>query len=104
MIAVKGWSTNLNVGHLLQAEGPPALLRGCKSILRESGARGALDFFLLHALLDVAGVAGHVTLRGSPVLTEDLCIAFMLARDAVLLLQVRVTCMSSVLLLSALPG
>lgn len=85
---VKGWSTQLNVGHLLQAEGPPAILSGTRELLTHADSHRAVEFYLLHALLDVAGVQGHVTLEGSPVLTEDLCHAFLLARDAILLLQV----------------
>lgn len=60
------------------------MLLTTKTVLQQPNGLEAMEFFLAHALLDISGVQGHVTLEGSPVLTEDLCASFLLARDAVL--------------------
>lgn len=65
-IMLNGLGTKFNFGHLHQAEGPAAILSGLASVDSKS-----LDFFLIHAIFDTAGVVGHVSQDGSLSLTES---------------------------------
>ena len=64
-IMLNGLSTKFNFGHLHQAEGPAAILTNLANVDSKS-----LDFFLIHAIFDTAGVVGHISQDGSLSLTE----------------------------------
>lgn len=60
-----GLRTNFNFGQFLQAENLPENLEGLKQLDKET-----LDLFILHAVYDMAGAAGHIKNNGSLVMTE----------------------------------
>ncbi len=64
-IILNGLSAKFNFAHLHQAEGPAAILTGLGHIDEKS-----LNFFLIHAIFDTAGVVGHIKQNGSLSLTE----------------------------------
>ncbi|MCB0361513.1 MAG: DUF1152 domain-containing protein [Bdellovibrionales bacterium] len=64
-IMVRGLQASFNIGQFLQGENVPASLTGLKGLDKES-----LDFYLLHAIADIGGAAGHVTSNGSIVMSN----------------------------------
>jgi len=72
-VIMKGLEAKFNLGQFVQAENVAASLDGMKSLV---GDQESLDFFLVHALIDIAGVAGHKTQDGSMLLTEPLATSF----------------------------
>lgn len=64
-LILRGLEAEFNIGQFMQGENVPASLAGLKGLDRDS-----LDFYLLHALSDIAGAAGHVKPVGSVILTE----------------------------------
>lgn len=63
----KGLAAKFNLGQFVQAENVPFSLEGMRQLMSDPES---LDFFLVHALIDFAGVAGHKTQRGSLLLDE----------------------------------
>ncbi len=61
----KGLEAKFNIGQFIQGENVPASLEGLPGLDKES-----LDFYLLHALTDIAGAAGQGVQNGSAVMTE----------------------------------
>lgn len=59
-------STRLNYGQFLQAEAPAAALNGVPEDLDET----TRSMYVMHAMLDIAGVVGHVNPNGSLILTS----------------------------------
>ncbi len=76
-IMMRGLGAKFNVGQFLQAENVPASLTGLKPLDKEE-----LDFYLLHALVDIGGAAGHVTHKGSIVMTNPTYEGFKMALAA----------------------
>ena len=74
---IKGMSAQFNLGQFVQAENLPANLKGLRNL---SGQE--LDFHNLHTLYDVAGARGHVSSKGSLVLTEPAFQSFSMAFKA----------------------
>ncbi|MCB1178294.1 MAG: hypothetical protein KDK36_11985, partial [Leptospiraceae bacterium] len=70
-LILNGLSAEFNIGQFVQGENVPASLKGLKSIDKDS-----LDFFLLHALCDIAGAAGQFIQNGSIVMTEASYLGF----------------------------
>ena len=62
-----GMGTGFNLGQLLQGEGVPANLAGLAAVGQETR-----DFYLLHTLYDLGGVAGQSVQNGSLLLTESM--------------------------------
>jgi hypothetical protein len=62
---IRGLKPKFNIGQFIQAENLPASLSGLKGLDKES-----LDFYLLHAIADIGGAAGHVNWQGSVVMTN----------------------------------
>lgn len=71
-----GLNTLFNMGQFMQAENVPASLLPLASLTSEP-----LNFYLLHALFDIAGAAGHVKWNGSMVMNSETYRNFMLAID-----------------------
>ncbi len=68
---LSGLEMDFNMGQFVQAENIPASLGGLVGVQNE-----ILDFYLLHALCDIAGAAGHVSQSGSLVMTEPTFVGF----------------------------
>lgn len=64
-LILNGLEANFNIGQFMQGENVPASLAGLSGLDKES-----LDFYLLHALSDLSGAAGHVKSVGSVVMTD----------------------------------
>lgn len=62
---IRGLKPKFNIGQFIQGENLPASLSGLKGLDKES-----LDFYLLHAIADIGGAAGHVNWQGSIVMTN----------------------------------
>lgn len=73
-----GLQARFNIGQFIQGENVPASLAG----LRNSDQRG-LEFYLLHALYDIAGAAGQFVQNGSAVMTEPTYQGFKMAIDSI---------------------
>ncbi|MFH0873747.1 MAG: DUF1152 domain-containing protein [Candidatus Komeilibacteria bacterium] len=76
-LILNGLKTKFNIGQFIQGENVPASLEGLKGIDEES-----LKFYLLHALYDIAGAAGHSVQNGSMVMNEPTYENFRLAIDS----------------------
>ncbi|MEI8390560.1 MAG: hypothetical protein WCG23_11840 [bacterium] len=64
---VRSLEPQFNIGQFLQAENLPANLTGLKNLDPK-----AMDYYLTHAVYDIAGAAGHVNPDGSVVMTNPL--------------------------------
>ena len=64
-VMIRGLQARFNIGQFLQGENVPASLTGLRGLDKES-----LDFYLLHAIADIGGAAGHVTSNGSIVMSN----------------------------------
>lgn len=64
-LIIKGLEAKFNIGQFIQGENVPASLSGLNGLDQDS-----LDFYLLHAVFDIAGAAGHVNPSGAVVMTE----------------------------------
>jgi hypothetical protein len=73
-----GLQARFNIGQFIQGENVPASLEG----LHGTDKRG-LDFYLLHALYDIAGAAGQFVQNGSAVMTEPTYQGFKLANGSI---------------------
>ncbi len=65
-IMLKGLQANFKIAQLIQGENVPASLEGLQNLSQE-----ALQFYLLHALFDIAGAQGQFVQNGSAVMTEQ---------------------------------
>ncbi len=72
-IILRGLEAKFNLGQFVQAENVAASLEGMKSLVSDPQS---LDFYLVHTLIDIAGVAGHKTQDGSVVLNEPVARGF----------------------------
>jgi len=72
-IIMRGLEAKFNLGQFVQSENVAASLDGMKSLVND---QQSLDFYLIHALVDIAGVGGHKTQEGSLLLTEPLAQSF----------------------------
>lgn len=77
-VMLKGLRAKFNIGQFLQAENVPASLTGLKGLDQKS-----LDFYLLHALADIGGAAGHVNSNGSIVMTNPTYEGFKLGIQSI---------------------
>ncbi len=64
---IESLEPQFNIGQFLQAENLPANLSGLKTLNPK-----AMDYYLTHAVYDIAGAAGHVNPEGSIVMTNPL--------------------------------
>jgi hypothetical protein len=64
-LIINGLKAEFNIAQFIQGENVAASLGGLAGLDQKS-----LDFYLLHALGDIAGAAGHVKQNGSVVMTE----------------------------------
>ncbi len=64
---VESLEPRFNIGQFLQAENLPANLSKLKGLSPK-----AMDYYLTHALYDIAGVVGHINPEGSKVMTNPL--------------------------------
>ncbi len=64
-MVLKGLATQFNLAQFMQAENVPANLSKLKHVDEKT-----LHFYLMHTLYDIAGAQGHVTQKGSQVMTE----------------------------------
>lgn len=64
---IKSLEPQFNIGQFLQAENLPANLSGLKNLDSR-----AMDYYLVHAVYDIAGAAGHVNPKGSLVMANPL--------------------------------
>lgn len=71
---IKGLAAKFNIGQFIQGENVPASLLGLKGLDQAS-----LDFYLLHAVYDIAGAAGHVNPKGSVIMSEPTYQGFYLS-------------------------
>lgn len=77
-LILDGLKADFNIGQLIQGESVPASLNGLSGIGAES-----LDFYLLHALCDIGGAAGHQVQNGSAILTQQGYLGFKYAIEAI---------------------
>lgn len=75
---INGLKAQFNIGQFIQGENVPASLSGLKGLNKDS-----LDFYLLHALFDIAGALGQVNPKGSRVMTEPTYLGFDLSISAI---------------------
>jgi hypothetical protein len=73
-LILESLSAEFNVGQFIQGENVAASLSGLWRLTTD-----ALNFYLLHAVCDVAGAAGHVNQKGSVVMTEPTWQGFKMA-------------------------
>lgn len=78
-VMMKGLEAKFNLGQFVQSENVAASLEGMKSLV---GDQESADFFLVHALIDIGGVAGAKTQDGSMLLTEPLATSFFTGIEA----------------------
>lgn len=76
-LIVNGLKAKFNLGQFVQGENIPASLSG---LIRLDSA--SLDFYLLHVVYDIAGVAGQVKQNGSLVMNESTYQGFKLSLAA----------------------
>lgn len=76
-LTVRSLQADFNIGQFLQGENAPASLQGLKNLDRE-----ARDFYLVHALYDIAGATGHVNEKGSIIVNESFWKGFSAAIDS----------------------
>jgi hypothetical protein len=76
---IEGLEAQFNMAQLIQGENIPKALEGVKVLKKD-----ALDLFVLHAVYDMAGAAGHVAHNGSIVLTESTYSATVMCVEALL--------------------
>jgi hypothetical protein len=77
-LIVHGLKAEFNIGQFIQGENVAASLRGLAGLNEAS-----LDFYLLHAVCDIAGAAGHVKQNGAMVMTEPTYQGFKMSIDAI---------------------
>ncbi|HEV3157280.1 MAG TPA: hypothetical protein VGZ00_08035 [Candidatus Baltobacteraceae bacterium] len=63
---LEGLAAEFNIGQFIQAENLPSNLQRVLQM-----GEFASDFYMLHALCDIAGAAGHVVQNGSRIMTES---------------------------------
>lgn len=77
-LIIKGLEPKFNIGQFMQGENVPASLNGLHGFDKDS-----LDFYLLHAVFDIAGAAGHINPAGAVVMTEPTYQNFRKTIDAI---------------------
>jgi hypothetical protein len=75
---IRGLRPKFNIGQFIQGENLAASLSGLKGLDKES-----LDFYLLHAVADIGGAAGHVNWEGSVVMSNPTYDGFKLGIKAI---------------------
>lgn len=77
-IIIDSLKPNFNIGQLIQGENVPASLNGLAQLKQD-----ALDFYLLHAIFDIAGARGQFIQNGSAIMTEPTWKGFQSAITAI---------------------
>ncbi len=77
-LIVRGLRTDFNVAQFLQTESVAGNLRGLEGVDQDT-----IDFWMLHALADIAGAAGANVQNGSATIDELTAQNFLLAADCV---------------------
>ena len=77
-LIINGLKAEFNIGQFIQGENVAASLNGLAGLDPKS-----LDFYLLHAMCDIAGAAGQVKQNGSLVMTEPTYQGFTVAIESI---------------------
>ena len=77
-VIIDSLKPNFNIGQLIQGENVPASLNGLAQLKQD-----ALDFYLLHAIFDIAGARGQFIQNGSATMTEPTWKGFQSAIKAI---------------------
>ena len=81
-------TVDFNFGQFLQSENVPANLASIKSLVACRGEE-SLAFYLFHIFVDMAGIAGAITLGGSLFMTETMYSNFKLGNESLTQLATR---------------